>query len=267
MNARLKTILSRQRRTLIARLALSLLTGFSQVAYAADEMGAGSQEIEYGSPDQSVWTTRTDEMGVPANPLIEVADALFSKTGTSWRARVYPAPRLFANLKDGTTPFSMLVRVPSLRECCLFSDKPITTVEIRAYRRSDAPSLSRTEDLVGKRLITIHGYSYGGLLRFITDAKNRVTNNVAHTHAEAFRMLDNGRADYVIDYADPAREVLTEEPIAGVSSEVLSQSPVYLVLNRNYPDAPGFMVRLETVAATLDIEAMLGRADDGVQKQ
>lgn len=258
---------SRRRRTLLAGVVLALLATIGQTASATDEVEAGPQDIEYGSPDQSVWTIRTDEHGVPGNPLMHVAAALFAEAGTPWRARVYPAPRLFANLKDGTTPFSMLVRVPSLQECCLFSQRPITTVEIRAYHRPAAAPLSGTGDLAGKRVITIHGYSYGGLLKFITDERNRVTNNVAHTHAEAFRMLANGRADYVIDYADPAREVLTAEPIAGVRSTMLSQSPVYLVLSRNYPEASGFMARLESIAAKLDIEAMLGRTGGGVPSQ
>lgn len=243
---------------LLARLALLMCVGLSLAAFAADD-ASQSVEIEYGSPDQSVWTTRTDATGQPGNPLLGVAEALFAQARIPWRAGIYPAPRLFANLKNGTTPFSMLVRVPALQECCLFSRQSITTVEIRAYRRATSPALRGGEDLAGKRVITIHGYSYGGLIRFIADENNRVSNNVAHTHAAAFRMLDNGRADYVIDYADPAREVLADEPIAGVTSDVLSQQQVYLVLNKTYPDAQNLMSRLEAIAATLDVETMLGR--------
>lgn len=249
----------RLRFTALARLALLMCASLSHAAFAADVAAAPAVEIEYGSPDQSVWTTKTDAQGVPGNPLLRVAAALFAETRTPWRAGIYPAPRLFAKLQDGTTPFSMLVRVPALQECCLFSHKSITTVEIRAYRRATSPPLRRDEDLAGKQVITIHGYSYGGLIKFIADDNNRVTNNVARTHAAAFRMLDNGRADYVIDYADPAREALEAVPIAGVTSDVLSQQAVYLVLSKSYPDAHGFMARLEAIAATLDIETMLGR--------
>jgi ABC-type amino acid transport substrate-binding protein len=160
----------------------------------------------------------------------------------------------------------MLVKAPALQACCLFSKQPITTAEIRAYRRVDTAPLKGKEDLAGQQVITIRGYSYGGLNSFLTDALQRVTLNVTPSHVSAFKMLINGRADYAIDYAGPASEVLAAERIEGVTFEVLSRQEVYLVLSKSYPDAQNVMNRLEAIAATLDVNAMLAQDNASAKK-
>lgn len=239
-------------------LAAGVVLGYE--AAAAEAVAAKYPEIEYASPDQSVWTTRLNAQGEPDNPLLQVAEALFSQAGIAWHGKAYPASRLFLYLQNGSAQFSMLVKAPALQECCLFSRKPIAVAEIRAYHRAGTAPVRSVQDLAGKRLITIRGYSYGGLINFLNDETQRVTNNVTASHVSAFRMLDSGRAEYVIDYAGPASEVLAAERIEGVSYEVLSRQDVHLVLSKTYPDAPAVMQRLEAIAETLDVEGMLNPA-------
>lgn len=232
---------------------------FSLPAYAADPAPRSFPEIEYASPDQSVWTTRLNDKGEPDNPLLQVAEVLFSRTGIPWRARSYPASRLFVYLQNGTAQFSMLVRAPALTECCLFSRKPVAAAEIRVYRRVGTEPVKSREGLVGKSVIAIRGYSYGGLLNFITDEKQRIVSHVTSGHVSGFRMLTSGRADYLIDYAAPATEVIEAERIEGVESELLSRQEVYLVLSRQYPDAANVMARLEGVLDTIDVTKLMQR--------
>jgi ABC-type amino acid transport substrate-binding protein len=164
---------------------------------------------------------------------------------------------MFKLLQDGSAQFSMLVKSPLLQECCLLSRKPITSTEIRAYHLPGTLPINGISDLVGKNIIAIHGYSYGGLLGFLNDERNRIGSNLALTHPAAFRMLAQQRAEYVIDYTGPASEVLAAAPIPGVQSEVLSRQEVHLVLNRSYPDAAQVMARLEAIAETLDVDRLM----------
>ena len=233
---------------------LLICIGLSGPTLAADRLTKKSPEIEYASPDQSVWTTRVNERGEPDNPLFHVAAKLFAKAGIAWHPKSYPASRMFSYLQDGTAQFSMLVKAPALQDCCLFSKKSVTTAEIRAYRRADTAPVKVKEELAGKQVITIRGYSYGGLNNFLMDERHHVTTHVTQSHASAFRMLANGRADYVIDYAGPASEVLAAERIEGVAFDVLSRQDIHLVLSKSYPDAQNVMDRLESIAATLDLD-------------
>ena len=216
-----------------------------------------SPEIEYVFPEQSVWTTKLNDRGEPENPLLRLAAVLFGRAGLPWHAKAYPAARMFTHLQDGTAQFSILVDSQALWACCLRSKSPVAGTELRVYRVGDKPPILRGEDLAGKRIITIRGYTYGGLLDFIADRKNGVANNPTMKHETAFAMLDAGRADYLLDYTGPASEVLAEHPIDGLHSDTLSHLDVYLVLSKSYPDAEGVMARLEAIAATLNLAEII----------
>lgn len=216
-------------------------------------------EIEYASPEQSVWTTRVNSRGEPENPLFPLAAELFSRAGIAWHGKTYPAARMFRYLEDGTAQFSMLVKAPILQQCCFLSRKPVASTEIRIYRSGQRPPVRSREDLAGKTVITVRGYSYAGLKDFIADGRNRVLDNEAPSHGAAFRMLAGGRADYLVDYGGPASEVLAESPLPDVQYDVLSRQDVHLVLSRTYPEAEKVMARLEAIADSLEKEKILKR--------
>jgi polar amino acid transport system substrate-binding protein len=208
--------------------------------------------IEYAYPNQSVWTTRRDERGEPDNPLLRLAAVLFSKAGMAWHGKGYPAARLFERLRNGSAQFSMLVNAPALKECCLVSQKPVASTELNIYRSAEKAPVRSREDLVGQSVITLLGYSYGGLLAFVDDKKNGIVNNVAETHESAFAMLERGRADYLIDYSGPASEVLAGRPARNLKFDVLDRLEVYLVLSKKRADAQKLMTRLESIAESLN---------------
>lgn len=224
---------------------------------AASAALAQYPEIEYASPDQSVWTARVNDKGEPDNPLFRLAGELFAKAGIPWHSRTYPAARMFRYLQDGTSQFSILVKAPSLQSCCLLSRKPVAKADLRVYRLGVLAPIHSREELAGHSVIVVRGYSYAGLKDFLADPRNRVTAYEAPTHTAAFRMLASGRADYLIDYAGPAAETLAAEPLSGVQSDSLSQQEVFLVLSRTYPDAEKVMARLEAIADSLDKDKLL----------
>ncbi len=219
---------------------------------SAFQVSAQPEELEYAYPDISVWTTQRDENGKLKNPLIELAGELFSQAGIPWRAQDYPAIRMFHNLRTGVSKFSMLVNAESiLQGCCLVSEQPVALVEIRIFYREDSIPVSKIEELNGKSVITIQGYSYSGLVKYINDPENSITNNVAVNHKSAFAMLDKGRAEYVLDYAYPAAEVLWENPITGLQYSQIKKADIHLILHKDYPNARNVMLQLEKIASTL----------------
>lgn len=217
-----------------------------------------SEPLEYAYPDISVWTTERDAQGNLKNPLVKLAAPLFEQAGIEWKPQAYPAKRMFARLREGKSKFSMLVNAKkALGGCCLLSKNRVAVVEIRIYRHADASPITSKEDLKGKSVITIRGYSYAGWRDFINDPANAITNNVAGDHFAAFAMLAAGRADYVLDYAGPAEEVLTKTPIDDITFDSVSQTDVFLILHKSYPDAGNVMRKLEDISKTLDINAFI----------
>ncbi|MGZ5781594.1 MAG: hypothetical protein ACXWIN_11650, partial [Burkholderiaceae bacterium] len=63
----------------------------------------------------------TNMHGDPDGYLVHLSTALFARSGISAHVRIYPAPRLFDNLANGSLDFSMVVHNHVLDACCLFS--------------------------------------------------------------------------------------------------------------------------------------------------
>ena len=214
-------------------------------------------EIEYGYPEQSIFVATTNAKGEADSPMTHVAAALMKRVGIPWHAAPYPAARLFANLQNGTTSFSILVKATSLDKCCIFSRQPIYSTDLNVYYLADKPPVRNRDELAGKNIIVIRGYSYAGLLKFITDPASHIAAEVAGTHKAAFEMLVAGRADYVVDYASAAGVILAASPIANLRSNQIDRLDIHLVLSKTYPDAGKLMGKLEDIARTLDAPKIL----------
>ncbi len=238
---------------------ISFLLMFSGLAFAQNVKIAGEDvtEIEYGYPDQSIFIATINDKGQPDSPMTRLAEVLMERAGIPWHAMPYPARRLFDNLKNGNTNFSILVRASSLKDFCIFSKKPVYSTKLNVYHIGDKPPIKSKEDLVGKEIITIRGYSYGGLLKFISDPANKIDNEVASRHKAAFEMLKNNRADYVIDYASAAIDILAEIPIRDIRSNPINQLDIFLILSKSYPDADKLMIKLEGIVETLNVNDIL----------
>lgn len=236
---------------------LSLLLLSAPASQPLAEEAASS--LEYALPDQSIWTTHTTSAGVPDNPLVKYAASLFAKAGLAYHVATYPSARLFNRLKDEPGVFSMLVESAAVRACCLVSSHPVAHTDLMAYRLEGAPALKGPEDLKGRHLILIRGYSYGELAAILKSPDSRLQIDLAATHDTGFAMLERGRGDYLLDYAGPATEVLMGHPMAHLNWQRLSRSEVYLVLSKTYPQAEELMKRLEAAAATLSKVEVLGK--------
>jgi hypothetical protein len=70
-------------------------------------------------------------------------------------------------------------------------------------------------------------------------------------------MLAAQRADYVVDYASAAGDILAESPQEDLRSNPIDRLDIYLVLSKSYPDAEKLMVRLEEIAKTLNVPEIL----------
>lgn len=214
-------------------------------------------EIEYGYPDQSIFIATINDKGQPDTPMTHVAKAIMERAGLSWHATPYPAKRLFENLRSGATNFSILVRASSLKGFCIFSKKPVYSTNLNVYYIGDKPPVTSREDLVGKEIITLRGYSYGGLLKFISDPAHKIVNQEAGTHKAAFEMLKGKRADYLVDYASAAGDILAESPVSGIRSNPLSRLDIFLILSKHYPNAEKLMGKLETIVETMDVNQII----------
>lgn len=237
-----KTFPARWLRPFLALVAAT----FCAICSAAD-----FPEIEYGYPEQPP-RAYTNKQGQADGHYPRLLKILFKRADMSWHGASYPAKRLMSNLDSGVTNFSILVKNPILENCCLYGKNPVWHDELRAYYVGDKPPVKNKDDLVGKKIITLAGFAYGGLILFIDDPKNGIQNHSANSHVAAFQMLEAGRADYLLNYAEPAEaEGLARHPVANLHSEVLETIHMYFVISKTYPDANAVLERLEALYKTM----------------
>lgn len=219
-------------------------------------------QIKYGYPNQSIFIATINGKEQLATPMLSVAKELFERANLSWTATSYPAKRLFRNFKNGETNFSILVRASSLFDSCIFSKKPVYSTNLNVYYIGDKPPIISKEDLIGSNIVTIRGYSYGSLGKFINNPKNNIVNEVTNTHSSAFRMLELGRVDYLIDYASAAQDIISKNSIRNLHSNTINQLDIFLVLSKSYPKADELMKKLETIVESIDINKIISESSN-----
>jgi polar amino acid transport system substrate-binding protein len=232
-------------------LAIGLCLDNTETAIAASP--APTPALAIGFPEFPPLSF-TNMQGEPDGYLVHLSDALFARAGIDSHVRIYPAPRLFENMANGALDFSMLVHNRVLDACCLFSKQAVVREYLRVYHINGKPPIHDKNELIGKKIITIQGYSYAGLINFIKDPNNNIINEVAPTHEAAFTMLDAGRADYVLDYAGPATSGLAAHPVKNLRFEVIDYLDIYLVLAKKYPDAERVLARLTMMVRNMQNE-------------
>jgi ABC-type amino acid transport substrate-binding protein len=236
-----------------AAMALCLL-GFAVFAQA--QTSSKTAEIEFAYVEQPP-RTFTNAEGKADGQVIRLMNDVFGKAGIAWRAVPYPAARLFENLKDGTSQVSILVRVPALENACLWSKSDFGGEDIRVYSIGNKPAIKSREDLIGKNVIALRGYSYGGLVSFLTDEKNNINLSLASSNDVSFEMLAAGRADYLVQYGEASDRVLAAKPVADARFTVIGRINRYLVISKAYPEAEKTMARLEEILKGINVAEYL----------
>ncbi len=220
------------------------------------------EKINYVYPDKVIFSETPGPDGKDGNPVLRLVSALFTEADIAWDSKQLPIPRMLHKLSNETGNFSILVKSPTIEQCCITSANPVINVELRAYHQNGRPKIKNIEDLAGKKIITIKGYSYGQLQSFFIDKKNNLSIYAASTHKSAFAMLAAGRADIVIDYEGPSINTLKMHPNSDLSYAVLKNLNLYLVINKKEPHAKMLIDQLATIAKNMDTDSILNFPKD-----
>lgn len=244
----------------VARLnCMIAMCVFSGGVFAQTAKNSGNtEEIRYAYLDQSIFYYVANERGEQIDgPLLRLAAAVFGKAGIPWRGEPFPAARLFQNMKNGTSNFTILVHAPALDDCCIFSKKSVIGADLRVYRLGNMPPIKNRDQLRGKNIITMAGYSYGGMINFIKDPANGINVEVADSHRAGFAMLKAGRGDYFLDYDGASEQALIGNPVPNLNYDTIDRVNLYFVLSKTYPDAEKLMARLEAIHSRVDMDSIL----------
>jgi polar amino acid transport system substrate-binding protein len=173
-------------------------------------------------------TYRTAE-GEPAGEFVEITKKVAAEAGYELEFLYLPVARTYLYLQNGTVDLWLgLSATPVLSEASLESWSSPIAVELSAWYRQDTEALRHMDQLRGNTVIVISGYTYGGL-RYWLDNQPDIRITEAPNHRSAVDMLKRKRGDYLLDYRQPVRNILTQPSDAIIrESEVRSRNSAWM---------------------------------------
>jgi len=229
-------VLGRARRALVAAGVLAAVFGAVE---------ASAQTVKLGYVEFPPYS-HTDG-GVAKGRLIEHFEKAAKTQGITYTAESAPARRLLPGIAEGE--FHVFLGVKGAKEfegTTLVSAEPIDTVELNVYAMGEAPAVKAKEDLAGKAVILLAGYSYGGWRSWIEDPANKVQIVEARTADQALQLLQAGRAPLLLQYALPMEQALGGKAIPELKSTPVQVVSAYIVVSKKAPDAEALLGKLES---------------------
>lgn len=194
----------------------------------------------------SIYTTPD---GRTEGPLFELLTRMVQRGGYTPQFRGMPIARLYNELREGR--IDLWAGAPDkqeLRGHVLESERPLAEVRLNLYYRPDTPAPKVPDDLAGKVMIMLSGYSYWPYTqRLLLEPARGVIQLRTHHRESALELLRRKRGDYLLDYQLPIEQVIKkagQPPLPYVTVESL---PIRLIVSRKSADAPLLLQRLDGV--------------------
>lgn len=205
-----------------------------------------SAPLEIGALNFPPYYNVENDTTITGGYYVDMLKMVFERAGVEYTLKGYPAKRLYTNVGDGTTQVWMgTIGVAEYEGKTIVSPKQTSEINLEVYTLGSAEMLPKTlDDLKGKSVITIFGYNYGGTLKFLNDPQNNIKTEPAKTHESAFKMLQVGRAPFVLDYREPATETLAKINIPDIKKNSIKNLGIYIHISNKVPDAQAIMDKL-----------------------
>jgi polar amino acid transport system substrate-binding protein len=181
----------------------------------------------------------TDSQGRPTGAILQLTKRLLKHAGYRAELRSYPSARLYNGLEDGSV--QIWPGAPgkvALREHTLEARTQLGEIVLNLYFRRDTPTPRLPDDLKGRGVIMISGYTYWQPVNeMFNDPQLAVEQHRTGTHTAALEMLQRRRGDFLLDYQTPVEQARKRLDMPELSSIQLQRIPLKLIVSRQAPDA------------------------------
>ena len=215
---------------------ISLMT--STQLWGADNIRMGYIEFP------PVFSTNAD--GKAVGYLIDLTNKVALKAGYQVEAQSFPTKRMAKMIADGGLDLWVgLATLPEFEGTTYIGESAVATIELHAYTIGKQDPIFNKEDLIGKNILIMRAYSYGGLVGYIKDPKNRIHYMEVDSHTQGLNMLKAGRSDYFLGYRGPVSRVLEKIKVHNLQSNVISSLKAYFVVSKKSPFGKKLLIDLE----------------------
>jgi len=181
----------------------------------------------------------SDEQGRPQGAILQLTARLLEHAGYQAQIRSYPSARLYSALQDGSV--QLWPGAPGKLELAghtLESTTRLGEIVLNLYFRRDTLMPRLPEDLRGRGLIMITGYTYWPQInQWLGDPALAIEQHRTSSHTAALQMLQRRRGDFLLDYQTPVDQARQQLGIAELPFIQLQRIPLHLIVSRHAPGA------------------------------
>jgi polar amino acid transport system substrate-binding protein len=181
----------------------------------------------------------TDAEGRPRGANLDLIRRLLHEAGYRGEFRGLPGARLYAGLRDGSVHlWPGATGKEELRDYVLESRNVLGEFDLALYHRRDTPPPKVPDDLTGRGVIVISGYTYWKPYSdWLHDPALNVRIHRTSSHSAALEMLQRQRGDFLLDYRIPVEQARRQLGMAPLPHLTLQRLTGKLIISKNAPDA------------------------------
>lgn len=234
-----------------ALLLTTLCLSFCFPLQAADDVDVRIGYIEFPP------VFSTNAQGKAVGSLIDLTTNVLDAAKLSWSAHSYPTKRMINHIVEGRIDLWVgLTTIPAFEGTTLIGKQKLASITLQSFSLGNKPAIVRKEDLSGRSVIILRGYSYGGWINYIMHSDSKVHFVQVDSHREALNALKHGRAEYLLDYQGPVEAALQNFEIKGLNSQTISSFDASFVVSAKTQGAAELLQRLEHTYLSLKNEAL-----------
>ncbi len=188
----------------------------------------------------------TGQSGKAEGYLIDLIYELAAISGYKVKPILLPPKRAVRMVAAGKV--DLWFGLPSIaiyKDRVLISKNPVEQLTLKLYSSKPIVDFRGKEQLVGKTVVAMRGYTYGGLIDFIKDPKNNISLIQVSDHHQGLRVLVGRKMDYLIDYERTVDMVIDKANVPPLYSHELYSIDVYLTVFRGLKNGEEIMAKLE----------------------
>lgn len=200
--------------------------------------------------------TYTDAEGRPQGATLDLIERLLDKAGYRGEFRGLPGARLYASLRDGSVHlWPGVTGKEELRAYVLESRSVLGELDLALYRRQGMSAPTLPEDLAGRGIIVIGGYTYWKPYSdWLQDPALNLRIHRTGSHGAALEMLQRHRGDFLLDYHIPVEQARRGLGIAPVPHQILQRLTAKLIISNKAPAAEALRDALDRAYEQLQAE-------------
>lgn len=217
----------------MARPAISLIFALI-LALRPAPTGAESPILRLGGPIFPPYFEIVD--GKVVGVMLDRVKIILAEAGYQTSVGVRPPSRLLQDLLAGEFDICVITRNAAMDASprWMSSAESVGALTLNLYSHREPLTLKSREDLRGRAIVVMRGYSYGDLRAWLDQPQNGVTLTEVNDFGAALRLVAMGRVPnallYDVNYAAAAAEIGAQ--VDRVVVNPFLQVPVFLYLNK-----------------------------------